>query len=139
LEIKKQVYVGEAKNLYNRLKTHNESPEEKCEDWNKGVIINDGRSSNQSDFNDTVVRRTIEYYLINLFKMNKYKVLAQGEPQKLNASQKTTIDAFWLTQPIIIAALIASICVLAFFALRIYRKRKTTQTTTKNKQDPNTV
>lgn len=89
---KKEVYVGEAKNLYNRLKTHMENPEEKCEEWDKGIIINDGRTSNQSDFNDTVVRRTIESYLIKLFKMNKYEVLAQGEPQKLTASQKTTVE-----------------------------------------------
>lgn len=91
-EDKKEVYVGEAKNLYNRLKTHMESPEEKLKDWNKVLIINDGRPSSQSDFNDTVIRRTIEHYLIKLLKLNKYYVLAQGEPQKLNATQKTTID-----------------------------------------------
>ena len=92
-EDKKEAYVGEAKNLYNRLKTHMDSPEEKCEEWNKVLVINDGRPSNQSDFNDTVIRRTIEYHLIKLLKLNKYHVLSQGEPQKHNASQRTTVDA----------------------------------------------
>jgi hypothetical protein len=45
----------------------------------------------QSDFNDTVVRKALELYLIKLFKANKYAVVAQGELQKLNAIQKILV------------------------------------------------
>ncbi len=47
----------------------------------------------QSDFNDTVVRKALELYLIKLFKANKYAVVAQGEPQKLNAIQKFLVTS----------------------------------------------
>ena len=89
---KKEAYVGEAKNLHKRLSEHMENPEHKLENWDKVLVINDGRPSSQSDFNDTVVRRTIEYHIIMLLKMNKYHVLSQGEPQKHNPTQKATVD-----------------------------------------------
>lgn len=56
-----KVYVGESKSLYNRLKTHTNSPGDKLKDWTKAIIISDGRPASQSDFNDTVVRKTLEY------------------------------------------------------------------------------
>ncbi|MCL5061768.1 MAG: GIY-YIG nuclease family protein [Nitrospiraceae bacterium] len=90
----KKVYIGEAKDIYNRLKTHLNSPEDKIKDWNRAVIINDGRSAMQSDFNDSVIRRSLELYLISLFKANRYTVVAQGEPQKHNPQQKSTVQAF---------------------------------------------
>ncbi len=86
-----KAYIGEAKSLYVRLKTHNSAPEEKIKNWDRVIIINDGRPANQSDFNDNVVRLEIEYYLISLFKANKYKVVAQGEKQTLNALQKVVV------------------------------------------------
>ena len=86
-----KVYIGEAKSLYVRLKTHNNTPEEKIKNWDRVVIINDGRPANQSDFNDNVVRHELEYYLITLFKANKYKVVAQGAKQILNALQKVIV------------------------------------------------
>lgn len=90
----KKVYIGEAKDICNRLKTHMSSPEDKVKDWNRAVIINDGRAAMQSDFNDSVIRRSIELYLILLFKANRYTVLAQGEPQKHNPHQKAMVYAF---------------------------------------------
>ena len=87
-EGKNKVYIGEAKSIYIRLKTHMSNPEDKIKNWSKALIINDGRPAMQSDFNDTVVRKALELYLIKLFKANKYAVVAQGEPQKLNAIQK---------------------------------------------------
>ncbi len=92
-EGKNRVYIGEAKNIYNRLKTHINNPEEKIKDWKKAIVINDGRPATQSVFNDTVVRKALELYLIRLFKANKYVVVAQGEPQKLNATQKFLVDS----------------------------------------------
>lgn len=87
-EGKNRVYIGEAKSIYIRLKTHMSNPEDKIKNWSKALIINDGRPAMQSDFNDTVVRKALELYLIKLFKANKYAVVAQGELQKLNAIQK---------------------------------------------------
>jgi predicted GIY-YIG superfamily endonuclease len=92
-EGKNRVYIGEAKNIYNRLKTHMTNPEDKIKNWNKALVINDGRPATQSDFNDTVVRKALELYLIKLFKANKYAVVAQGEPQKLNAIQKFLVNS----------------------------------------------
>jgi len=82
-----KVYIGESQSLYSRLKTHNNTPEEKIKNWDRVVIINDGRSANQSDFNDNVVRHALEHYLIALFKANKYKVVSQGSKQILNSLQ----------------------------------------------------
>lgn len=86
-----KVYIGEAKSLYSRLKTHSITPEDKIKNWDRIVIINDGRPANQSDFNDNVVRLEVEYYLIALFKANKYKVVAQGAKQTLNSLQKVIV------------------------------------------------
>ncbi len=90
----KKVYIGEAKDICNRLKTHLTSPEDKIKDWNRAVIINDGRSAMQSDFNDSVIRKSLELYLISLFKANRYTVVAQGEPQKQNPHQRSMVQAF---------------------------------------------
>lgn len=86
-----KVYIGEAKNLYTRLKTHSHTPEDKIKNWDRVVIINDGRPANQSDFNDNVIRLELEYYLIVLFKANKYKVVSQGSNQTLNSLQKVIV------------------------------------------------
>jgi len=91
-ENRREAYVGEAKSLYNRLRTHVERPEDKIKDWTHALAINDGRSASQSDFNDTVVRKTLEWHLIKLLKLNRYRVLSQGEAQRLNPAQKNIID-----------------------------------------------
>lgn len=87
-----KIYIGESQSLYSRLKTHSNTPEEKIKNWDRVVIINDGRPANQSDFNDNVVRHALEYYLIALFKANKYKVVAQGAKQILNSLQKVIVS-----------------------------------------------
>lgn len=96
LERKSKIYVGEAKNIYNRLKTHINSPDEKIKNWDTVIVINDGRPAMQSDFNDSVVRKAIELFLIKLFKANKYDVVSQGESQKLNANQRFIVDSLIL-------------------------------------------
>lgn len=85
---KNKVYIGEAKNIYNRIKTHMSSPKEEIKNWDKALIINDGRIATQSDFNDSVVRRALEDYLIKLLKANKYIVVSQGEEQNPNSTQR---------------------------------------------------
>lgn len=88
-----KVYIGEAKNLYSRIKTHISQPEEKIKNWDRAIIISDGRLSSQSDFNDNVIRLAIEIYLIKLFKLNKYIVVAQGEEQHINSQQKSILKS----------------------------------------------
>lgn len=89
-----KVYVGEAKNIYNRIKTHSNNPDEKIKGWKKALIINDGRPATQSDFNDNAVRLALEVYLIRLFKANKYNVVSQGQEVTLNPLQKHTVASF---------------------------------------------
>ena len=83
-----KIYVGEAKNIYSRLKTHSTNPDDKIKNWNKALVISDGRPATQSDFNDNVVRLALELYLIRLFKANKYRVVSQGQKTNLNPIQK---------------------------------------------------
>jgi len=90
---KNKVYVGEAKNLYNRLKTHMTMPDDKIREWDKVLVVNDGRPATQSDFNDTAVRKALEIYLIRLLKANKYVVVSQGEGQILNSLQTRIVDS----------------------------------------------
>lgn len=89
----KKVYIGEAKSLVKRLDNHHRTPEDKVKNWDTVIIINDGRPATQSDFNDEVVRKSIEIYLIELFKTNKFTVVAQGEKQNLNPMQKQLVDS----------------------------------------------
>lgn len=89
---KQKVYVGEAKNIYKRLKTHISNPDDKIRNWDRVLVINDGRAATQSDFNDTVVRKALELHLIKLLRANKYKVVSQGESQNLNAIQKHLVS-----------------------------------------------
>ncbi len=89
---KSKVYVGEAKSLYTRIKQHMSTPDDKIKDWDKVLIINDGRPATQSDFNDTVIRRALEIYLVKLLKANKYTVVSQGETQALNSHQKHIVE-----------------------------------------------
>ncbi|MBW2307070.1 MAG: hypothetical protein JRG73_09060 [Deltaproteobacteria bacterium] len=89
---KKKIYIGEAKCVYTRTKSHINNPDDKVKNWDRILIINDGRPATQSDMNDIVVRRFIEDYLIRLFKLNKYIVVSQGSPQPVTSFQKTIVD-----------------------------------------------
>jgi hypothetical protein len=80
----KKVYVGQAKNIYIRLKTHINNPDEKIKNWDRVILINDGRPSTQSDFNDEVVRKSLEGYLRKLLKSNKYMGVCTSLPYILN-------------------------------------------------------
>jgi len=92
-ESKTKAYIGEAKDIYSRLCTHTAHPEDKIAKWKSSIIINDGRPAAQSDFNDAVIRKSLELYLIRLFKANKYEIVAQGEPQNLNPAQKYIVES----------------------------------------------
>lgn len=89
-----KVYIGEAGSLYDRIKQHSNTPDDKIKNWSQVLIINDGRSSSHSEFNDSVIRRQIEHHLNQLFKLNKFKVVSQSSVQNLNAAQKVMIESF---------------------------------------------
>lgn len=91
-----KVYIGEASNIYDRLKSHIKNPVDKIKNWDNALILNDGRPATQSDFNDTVVRLAIELYLIRLLKANRYRTVSQGQQPTLNAVQKHIVSS--LTQ-----------------------------------------
>ena len=84
--------MARLKNIYIRLKTHSNIPDDKIKNWDKVLIFSDGRAASQSDFNDNVIRLSIESYLQKLFKANKYKVVSQGQLEKLNPFQKVVVD-----------------------------------------------
>jgi hypothetical protein len=92
-ERQKKVYIGEAKNIYKRLKQHNQRPDDRIGNWDRLIVINDGRPATQSDFNDTVVRKALEYYLIALFETNKYTVVSHGESQTYNPQQRYLVNS----------------------------------------------
>ena len=90
LMAKKQnrVYVGESTNLYKRLKNHFENPDAKISDWEKVIIITNGRPASMSLFNDSIVRKSLEYLTGRLLKANKYNVVSQFSKQVPSPSQK---------------------------------------------------
>lgn len=92
-EGKNKVYVGQAKDVVSRLRTHAKTPEDKIQKWDRAIIVNDGRSAGQSDFNDDAVRKALELHLIELFRVNRCLVVAQGERQNLNPMQLQLYNA----------------------------------------------
>lgn len=88
-----KAYVGEAGDIYERLRTHFKNPEDKIKNWDSALILSDGRPATQSDFNDPAVRRAIELHLIRLLKANKYRVVSQGQQPTLNSMQKYIVSS----------------------------------------------
>jgi len=89
----RKVYIGEAKDLYSRLSTHFRTPDEKIKNFDRVIILNDGRSARHSLFNDAVIRKSLEAYLNRLFKINKWTVVSQAEEQEHNPTQKSKISS----------------------------------------------
>lgn len=92
-----RVYIGEAGNIINRLKQHIQNPTgnvEQVRNWDRAIIINDGRPANQSDINDVVIRRSLEKYLKDLLRDNGYDVVSQASPQQLTAIQKHYSESY---------------------------------------------
>jgi len=91
----KRVYIGQTENLKSRLSTHIRTPDDKIKNWDRAIIINDGRSANQSDINDENIRLALEKYLVQLFKINRYKVTTSASRNpSLSATQKILANTF---------------------------------------------
>ncbi len=92
---KKKVYIGQTENLKSRLSHHINSPEHKIRNWDRAIVINDGRNASQSDINDENIRLTLENYLVRLFKINRYTVTTSASRSpSLSATQKTVVNTF---------------------------------------------
>lgn len=91
----KKVYIGQSENVSGRLLTHMKTPGDTIKNWTRAFIINDGRNASQSDLNDENIRLTLERYLFELFRLNKYSVttLSTRIPS-LSATQKTMCISF---------------------------------------------
>lgn len=91
----KKVYIGQSENLKNRMTNHIAAPEDKIKIWERAIIINDARNASQSDLNDENIRLILENYLINLFKINRYKVMTtSSRTPSLRSTQIMLVDSF---------------------------------------------
>lgn len=91
----KKVYIGQSENIKSRLLAHMSAPDDKIRNWNRAIIINDGRNATQSDLNDGNLRLVLEDYLVQLFKINRYKVVtSSSRAPSLSSTQKTLCDSF---------------------------------------------
>jgi hypothetical protein len=91
----KKAYIGQTEDLRARLLTHIRTPEEKIRQWQRAFILNDGRSASQSDLNDENIRLTLENYLVDLFKINRYQVVTSSTRlPSLSSNQRILCDAF---------------------------------------------
>lgn len=91
----KKVYIGQSENLKSRLSSHIRTPEEKIKHWDRAFIINDGRIATQSDLNDENIRLTLENYLVQLFKINRYKVeTSASRVPGLSSIQQILVGSF---------------------------------------------
>lgn len=60
-----QYYVGESSNLYERLTTHTNNPPDQLSRWTRAIVVNDGRIANQSDLNDQVLRKSLNFIFLS--------------------------------------------------------------------------
>jgi hypothetical protein len=91
----KKAYIGQTENIKGRLGNHIRTPEDKIKGWERAIVINDGRNAEQSELNDENIRLVLENYLVDLFKINRYKVVTQSSRiPSLSSSQATIIRSF---------------------------------------------
>ncbi|MGB9871492.1 MAG: hypothetical protein ACPLYD_07500, partial [Anaerolineae bacterium] len=91
----KKAYIGQTEDLGTHLLTHIRTPEDKIRQWQRAFLFNDGRSASQSDLNDENIRLTLENYLVDLFKINRYRVVTSATRlPSLSSNQRILCDAF---------------------------------------------
>lgn len=77
----KKVYIGQSEDILARLMSHLRTPDPKIKNWQRALILNDGRNASQSDLNDENIRLTLENCLVSLFKINRYQVVTSATCQ----------------------------------------------------------
>ncbi len=91
----RKAYIGQSEDLRDRLLVHIRTPEDKIRQWQRAFIFNDGRSASQSDLNVENIRLTLENYLVELFKINRYRVVTSSTRlPSLSSNQQILCDAF---------------------------------------------
>lgn len=91
----KRAYIGQTEDIRARLLNHIRAPEDKIQQWQLAFIFNDGRSASQSDLNDENIRLTLENYLVDLFKINRYRVVTSSTRlPSLSSPQTILCNAF---------------------------------------------
>lgn len=93
---KQEIYIGETADIKNRIKQHCKNSPVKGFEFDKIILIWDGRPIQTSSFNDTTLRKTLEYECINGFKnFSKYEpVNTVSSPSTMSVYQKATINKF---------------------------------------------
>jgi hypothetical protein len=89
----KKVYIGQSEDISARLTSHLKSADPKIKNWQRALILNDGRNASQSDLNDENIRLTLENYLVSLFKLNRYQVVTAVTRQPSLSSLEAIIVA----------------------------------------------
>jgi len=91
----KKSYIGQTENIEARLSSHIFNPEDKIKNWDRVIIINDARNAKQSDFNDENIRLSLENFLVNLLKINRYTVVTTStRSPSLSSTQQTLFNNF---------------------------------------------
>ena len=75
----KLAYVGETKDLANRMQEHNNNPVAKISNWDTAYVVNDGRDAMYSHFNDTGTRQNLELHVRKLLRANNYTVISTAQ------------------------------------------------------------
>lgn len=91
----KKVYIGQSEDIQARILSHIKTPDPKIKNWQRAIILNDGRNAAQSDLNDENIRLTLENYLVSLFKINRYQVVTSATRQPtLSSFERILTSAF---------------------------------------------
>ncbi len=87
-------YVGQSADLKGRLSQHLDRPPKELGNFDQVLLLNDGRSSVHSLFNDTTLRESLEQATIDLFKTGgEHKLVnRQLSPPQLSSTQQTLHD-----------------------------------------------
>jgi len=92
---RKAAYVGEAKDLLARLRTHVASPPRQLQSWDAAYVVNDGRPAAQSDLNDPAIRHNLELFAGKLLKANGYAVVSTAQGHPMNPAQRPIVEMLW--------------------------------------------
>lgn len=95
-DVNSQIYVGETSDVNDRTKQHIKKSPVEGFDFNKIIVIWDGRTIATSHFNETTLRKALEYESIKAFKgFSSYEpVNTVSAPATLNVYQKASIEKF---------------------------------------------
>ncbi|MCJ7433884.1 MAG: hypothetical protein MUO77_10390 [Anaerolineales bacterium] len=90
-----KVYISESKNIVKHLTLHTNVPKYEIKNWDRAIIINDGHNSRFSNLNDKNIRLYLINYLVDLFRINKYKVVTDStRTPNLGSIQLTHAKSF---------------------------------------------